>query len=77
MSVATTLIEAPAIETKHGNFLAESTLRSFVDRVIAFWRERRQQSAELKRSQSVSAAVNRKSNELRREQHICTALMHP
>ena len=76
MSDATYNVEVPAIETKHGNILAESTLRSFVNRVIAFWQERRKRSAELKRSQSVSAAVNRRSNELRREQHICTALMH-
>ncbi len=76
MSEATTIIEVPAIETKHGKTFAESTLRSFVNRVIAFWQERRKRSAELKRLQSESTAVNRKSNELRREQHICNALMH-
>ncbi len=76
MSDATYNVEVPAIEMKHGNILAESTLRSFVNRVTAIWQERWKRSAELKQSQIVPTAVNRRSNELRREQHICTALMH-
>ena len=76
MSEATTILVGPAIETKHGTILAESTLRSFVNHVTAIWQERWKRSAELKQSQIVPTAVNRRSNELRREQHICTALMH-
>jgi hypothetical protein len=76
MSDATYIVEVPAIEIKHGKILEESTLRAVVNRVTAIWQERWKRSSDLKRSQSVSAAVNHKSNELRREQHICTALMH-
>jgi len=76
MSDATYTVEVPAIEMKHGNIFEGSTLRSFVNRVTAIWQERWKRSVDLKRSQSVSAAVNHRSNELRREQHICNALMH-
>ena len=76
MSDATYNVEVPAIEMKHGKTLEGSTLRAIVNRVTAIWQERWKRSAELKQSQSVSAAVNGRSNELRREQHICTALKH-
>ena len=76
MSYANQIVEIPAIEKKHGKTLGESTLRALVNRVTAIWQERWKRSADLKQSQSVSAAVNRRSNELRREQHICTALMN-
>ncbi len=76
MSEATTIIEVPAIEMKHGKTLEEFTLRALVNHVTAIWQERWKRSAELKQSQIVPTAVNRRSNELRREQHICTALMH-
>jgi len=76
MSDATYNVEVPVIEMKHGKTLEGSTLRALVNRVTAIWQERWKRSAELKQSQSVSTAVNRRSNELRREQHICTALMN-
>ncbi len=67
MSAATYIAEVPAIEMKHGKIFEVSTLRALVSRVTAFC---------LKPSQSVSAAQNARSNELRRERHVCTALMH-
>ena len=76
MSDATYTVEVPAIEMKHGKTFKGSTLRSFVNRVTAIWQERWKRSVDLKRSQSVSAAVNGRSNELRRERHVCTALMY-
>ena len=76
MSDATYNVEVPAIEMKHGKTFEGSTLRALVNRVTVIWQERWKRSAELKQSQSVSAAVKRGSNELRREQHICTALKH-
>ncbi len=72
MSDATYTAEVPAIEKKHGKILVGSTLRSFVNRITTIWQERRKRSAELR----LSATVNAKSNELRREQHICNALMN-
>ena len=76
MSDTTYVVEAPAIEIKHGKIFEGSTLRALVNRITAIWQERWKRSAELKQSQSVPAVVNHRSNELRREQHICTALMH-
>lgn len=76
MSEAPYNVEISAIEKKHDKALEESTLRTLGNRVTAIWQERWKRSAELKQSQSVSAAVNRRSIELRREQHICTALKH-
>ena len=72
MSDATYIVEVPAIEMKHGKLLEGSTLRALVNRVTAIWQERQERSAELR----LSAAVNGRSNELRREQHICNALMN-
>lgn len=72
MSDATYTVEVPPIEMKHGKTFEESTLRAHVNRITAIWHERQKRSAELR----LSAAVNGRSNELRREQHICTALMH-
>ncbi len=72
MSDATYIVEVPAIEMRHGKSFEESTLRAHVNRIKAIWQERQERSAELR----LSAAVNAKSNELRREQHICNALMH-
>ena len=76
MSDTTYVVEAPAIEIKHGKIFEGSTLRALVNRITAIWQERWKRSADLKRSQSVSAAENGRSNDLRREQHVCTALMH-
>jgi hypothetical protein len=72
MSEATYIVEVPAIEMRHGKSFEESTLRAHVNRIKAIWQERQKRSAELR----LSDAVNAKSNELRREQHICNALMH-
>ncbi len=72
MSDATYSVEVPAIEMNHGKSFEESSLRSLVNRIKAIWQERRKRSAELR----LSATVNAKSNELRREQHICNALMN-
>lgn len=72
MSDATYIVEVPTIEMKHGKIFEGSTLRAHVNRITAIWQERQKRSAELR----LSAAVNAKSNELRREQHICTALMY-
>jgi len=72
MEYTTYIVEVPAIERKHGKIFEGSTLRSLVNRITATWQERQKRSAELR----LSAAVYAKSNELRREQHICNALMH-
>ncbi len=72
MSDTTYIVEVPAIEMNYGKTFEESTLRSLVNRIKAIWQERQKRSAELRLSDSVNA----KSNELRREQHICNALMH-
>ncbi len=69
MSAATYIA---AIEMKPGKILEGSTLRALVSRITAFWQETLNRSADLKQS----AAVNAVSNELRRERHVCTALMH-
>jgi hypothetical protein len=72
MSDATYIVEVPAIEMKHGNIFKESTLRAHINRITAIWQERQKRSSEPR----LSAAVNGRSNELRREQHICNALMN-
>ncbi len=72
MSDATYIVEVPAIEMKHGKIFEGYTLRALVNRVTAFRQERRNRSADL----TLSTAVNARSNELRRERHVCTALMH-
>ena len=72
MSEATYIVEVPAIEMKQGKTFEGHTLSALVNRITAILQERRKRSAELR----LSTAVNAKSNELRREQHICNALMH-
>ncbi len=72
MSNATYIVEVPAIEMKHGKIFEGSTLRAHVNRITAIWQEKRKRSADLR----LSAAVNARSNELRRERHVCSALMH-